>query len=138
MAGDGLRSHRETITNRNAVKVRRLQNSMIVGTSGDVAFGHSVIDWLESGGDPPKLDCDAGFSALILHPTGEVSLMGQDCKPVLIELPYAVGSGMDLAIGAMRAGASPEKAVRIASEYDPHTGGKITVMERTTALAKAA
>ena len=36
---------------------------------------------------------------------------------------YAVGSGSSLAIGALEAGASINKALEIASIHDPYTGG---------------
>jgi ATP-dependent protease HslVU (ClpYQ) peptidase subunit len=137
MAGDGLRMHHDTVTNRSAKKVRRLKDGSLVGTAGDAAFGYCVIEWLENGGDPPKLECDGGFSCLILKPTGELLLSGQDCRPLPIEPPFAVGSGMDIAIGAMRAGASPQKAVKIACDCDPGSGGEITTLhlEQLKAMA---
>lgn len=125
MAGDGQRNHQRTITNRRAVKVRRLNDGSLVGTAGDVAFGERFVDWLNNGGVAPELKMDGGFTALILKPDGELLLSGQDCKPTPVEAPYAIGSGMDLAIGAMVAGASPKRAVEIASDYDPDTGGAI-------------
>lgn len=133
MAGDGQRNHCGTITNRKARKVRCLNDGTLVGTSGDVGFGDAVVNWIEEGGvdnaaiAAPKLEMDGGFACLILRPSGELLLMGQDCRPCAIETPYAVGSGMDLAIGAMRAGATPKQAVEIACEYDEHSGGEIAV-----------
>lgn len=41
---------------------------------------------------------------------------------------YALGSGTDVAIGAMAQGAGAVEAVKIASKYDCHTGGKIKVV----------
>ena len=38
---------------------------------------------------------------------------------------YAVGSGAKFALGALNAGATPERAVEIAAKYDPSTGGDI-------------
>lgn len=40
-------------------------------------------------------------------------------------IPWAMGSGSDFAIGAMDAGASAREAVKIASQRDVGTGGKI-------------
>lgn len=42
---------------------------------------------------------------------------------------YAIGSGGDYALGALEAGSTPEKAVQIASLYDPNTNDRVTVME---------
>ena len=41
----------------------------------------------------------------------------------------AVGSGMNLAIGAMELGATAEEAVSVAIKYDPHCSGRITKIE---------
>jgi ATP-dependent protease HslVU (ClpYQ) peptidase subunit len=137
MAGDGQRNHQSTITNRQAQKVRRLADGTLVGTAGDVAFGEMFVEWLEQGGERPKYEGDAGFTALVLKLSGELLLAGQDCKSTPIEAPYAIGSGMDLAIGAMRMGAAPDHAVLIASEYDPHTGGAITSFDLTAVPLQA-
>lgn len=126
MVGDGQREHRGTITNRQAQKVRRLDDGSLLGTAGCVAFGDQVVEWLSKGGDKPKLSGDEGFASLLLRPDGKLFLVGHECEPSEIEAPYAIGSGMDLAIGAMMAGASPRRAVEIAAMCDPGTGGSIT------------
>lgn len=41
---------------------------------------------------------------------------------------YAWGSGLPVAFGALAAGASAERAVEIASEFDAATGGEVVVM----------
>ncbi len=43
-------------------------------------------------------------------------------------VPYAIGSGGAIALGAMANYATPERAVRIAKKYDVNTGGKIVAM----------
>lgn len=43
---------------------------------------------------------------------------------------YGIGSGSAYAIGAIDAGADIIKAIKIASKYDIHTGGKIQIVER--------
>ena len=47
-----------------------------------------------------------------------------------ITLPFfAIGSGADYAIGAMAAGVFPDRAVQIAAQYDPKTGGGVDVVK---------
>jgi ATP-dependent protease HslVU (ClpYQ) peptidase subunit len=41
---------------------------------------------------------------------------------------YAVGSGSDFALGALAAGATPQEAVKIATQLDAYTGGKVRVV----------
>jgi ATP-dependent protease HslVU (ClpYQ) peptidase subunit len=43
---------------------------------------------------------------------------------------YGVGSGADYAMGALYAGATPEKAVEIAAKLDVNTSGPIQVVEQ--------
>jgi len=129
MAGDGQASSHGTITDRSKTKVSRLANGDIVGCAGTAEHRALFIQWLE-GGDRPRIK--EPFEALILSSNGSLRYC---CEKLLegneTEAPTAIGSGMDFAIGAMDAGACPEKAVRIASERDPHTGGKIIVLSLT-------
>lgn len=126
MAGDGQREIHGTIVIRDAQKVRRLSDGRIVGTAGDVAFGMAIVEWLEDGGDPPKLE--DGGCVLVLTPAGEVFHIDKYCKLLPVQVPVAIGSGMDMAIGAMEHGASPFEAVTIAARRDPGTGGEIAVL----------
>jgi len=43
---------------------------------------------------------------------------------------YGVGSGSDYAMGALHAGAKPEKAIEIASRLDVNTSGPVQVVEQ--------
>lgn len=46
-----------------------------------------------------------------------------------LDTPFtAIGSGAKIAMGAMAMGASAEKAVQIASQFDVYTGGRITTL----------
>lgn len=126
MAGDGCRFYCDTCVMASAVKVRRLHDGALVGTAGDVGFGMAVVEWLENGGPPPALKDDG--SALLLETSGECFVLDHNCNRIPVEAPVSIGSGMDLAIGAMMAGATPAEAVAIAAQKDPHTGGTITVL----------
>ena len=43
---------------------------------------------------------------------------------------YGVGSGSDYAVGAIHAGAKPEKAIEIAAKLDVNTSGPIQIVEQ--------
>jgi ATP-dependent protease HslVU (ClpYQ) peptidase subunit len=43
---------------------------------------------------------------------------------------YGVGSGSDYAVGAIYAGAKPEKAIEIAAKLDVNTSGPIQIVEQ--------
>lgn len=129
MAGDGQASASGTIVSINSRKVHRLKCGRLYGTCGDAANVQAHRRWLENGceGDAPKLNGDFGF--IILSRDGTVQQGGSDGIPVETAAPTALGSGMDLAIGAMDAGKSAAEAVAIAAGRDPNTGGVITELE---------
>lgn len=130
MAADGLCTQHGTVIDRNRVKVHRLEDGRIVGGCGDTADNELVVEWLAAGaksGEEPVIS-DAGSVVLVLHPCGGVDIIDRQCRPLRIPTPIAIGSGCDYAMGAMDAGASPERAVEIAAARNPNTGGKITVL----------
>lgn len=138
MAADGLRLHGDTIVTTRAEKIRRLSDGRIVGTSGDVSFGMIMIEWLEHGGDVPTFPSGADCgTVLVLNTDGTASMYDSYGKEMPAELPAAIGSGMDLAIGAMEYGASPKEAVEIACRREVGSGGVISVVFMDTEEARA-
>lgn len=127
MAGDGVRLHFDTIITTNARKVCRMQDGRIVGTAGDVAFGLAMVEWLGSDEAKPDLPSGSEGTILILHPGGSASVIDKHGKEIPVMLPCAIGSGADIALGAMLAGASPAEALEIAISRDTGSGGTITV-----------
>lgn len=102
----------------------------VVGvSSAEVGASAWLFDWVERGA-PYKGETGGpqGFELLLLHPDGSLYVASDQIAlsgPIESEF-YAVGTGDDLAIGAMAMGASAEEAVRIASRFDPHTGPEVT------------
>lgn len=127
MAGDGQREACRTILSTEAVKVQRLDDGRIVGTCGDTALAAKLVAWLNGQGDKPEGKAEDDFAALVLRTDGVIEYISGHCISTIVPPPVAVGSGMDFAIGAMEAGASPQEAVEIACKRDPGSGGKITV-----------
>lgn len=125
MAADGLTVVGWTITDFDTVKVERLSDGRIVGTTGNSADNPKFVRWLAGGGDKPKLE---EFAALVLHPCGKLEWFGCDCEPVPSLAPQAVGCGKDFALAAMDAGLSAEESVKVACKRSTHCGGTITVL----------
>jgi hypothetical protein len=108
-------------------KIRRLPDGTLIGcSSNQVGLGEAVMDWYEAGADPekgPKAD-ETKFTLLVVKPNGE-AFYGYDSfylsGPIRADC-FAVGSGEGLAHGAMRAGASAERAVEIACDADIWSG----------------
>lgn len=83
----------------------------------------TLVDKLESG---EKMPPDFEFTLLMITREGTIFTQTEkSLTPVQVSVPHAVGSGSDIAIGAMRAGASAHRAVQIAAELDVYTGGEI-------------
>lgn len=125
MAGDGQASRGQLITARSAQKIVMFEDGRIVGTAGEKPCCRKFLEWLREGGTRPKLK---DVAALVLHRDGRlVYHTDSDPEGTETEIPNAIGSGCEIAIGAMMAGAPPTRAVEIAANRDVYTGGKITV-----------
>lgn len=128
MAGDGLVTSSGTAFGFGMTKVRRLSDGRLAGFTGSAYDGSAFCDWLESGGDVPDLEKDS-FEGLVLDTQGVVRSYDGRGRCIIEEVPIASGSGRELALGAMLAGASPMKAVSIAAARDCCTGGQIVCLK---------
>lgn len=108
-------------------KVHRAPDGRLFGSSGLTWCCERFARWMMEGGEKPELDED--FCALVLNTDGSIDYYCRKFEPVRYQAPMAVGSGDDLAIGAMLAGKGPAEAVAIAIERDVRSGGDITVLE---------
>ena len=97
--------------------------------SGAIANGGAILAAQAMAGrhgKPPRM---SNFEALILSSEG-VHLVQGDCRAVRVERGFdAIGTGGQVALGALVAGAGPREAVRIACELDAGSGGKIEVFK---------
>lgn len=117
-------------------KVRRAQNGDMFATTGPSDEGILFAQWLDGGGDKPDLSEE--FCAVILTKSGDVQWVGKKLVRVPCIVPYANGSGGDIALGAMLAGASPIRAVEIAALRDTCTGGPVNHMSIQESILAAA
>lgn len=129
MAGDGLSvDGGGLICSQAVVKVHRLRDKSIVGLAGTPFQIKPMVDWLNAGAKPASLPNmgDQNWDVLHLKRDGTIVSYGSNGHSTVEEAPAAVGSGCDIAIGAMMAGASPKKAVGIACHRHTGSGGTIT------------
>lgn len=69
---------------------------------------------------PPRVK---DLSGLVLTAKGDLFLFDDYTKWLAIKEPFAaIGSGAQVALGAMHAGASPKEAVKVAMKHDAFTG----------------
>jgi len=101
----------------------------VAGFTGKCIGGQAFLDWFSSGmqGDAP-LELMDGTTGVIVSPGNPLLIAHEegwerrwvDCE--------GFGSGGDIALGAMLAGATVEEAVRLACTRDTRSGGPITVL----------
>lgn len=123
----GSRKHICTKLYRKQITEGRKTFDVIIATAGESSPSLVFLDWYGTGTPIPDVLLHHGgdFTCLILRPDGlfEVDVM---CRPDPIMEPfYAIGSGAKEALAAMHCGKSAIEAVRVASVYDPYTGGRI-------------
>ena len=97
-----------------------------VGIAGTYADCQRFLRWYRGKRDKP-LKKLGDVSAIMLTPEGRIFCFDGDSHPYLITDPFmAIGSGAQAAMAAMHMGATPRRAVQIASKVDSYTGGSIT------------
>lgn len=125
MAGDGRSvDPGGVICSDNVVKVRRLKDGSILGVAGTPFQIEPLVEWMDGRRTKfPELEDD--WDALRLMPDGSVRSYGVGGQFTLELVPAAVGSGGDIALGAMLAGCDPASAVDWACERHSGCGGTI-------------
>ena len=93
---------------------------------GDVAGFIPMHDWLRKGAKPKDYPHVETVAVCVYGK--KVTVYG-DAWPFVADKLSAFGSGGDVALGALHAGADARTAIRIAAKLDPHTGGKIQVFK---------
>lgn len=125
MAGDTRIVHDQIVVSPHR-KIHVVRN-MLVGYAGCVDSGILFLEWCKRGmgsrGKPG--DLREQFTGLVLDESGLYEYKWY-LVPIKIEGEFwAVGSGAPAALGAMRMGATPEEAAKIACEIDPDSGGRV-------------
>jgi hypothetical protein len=82
-----------------------------------------VLAWVRAGMDPDdRPELDQTCEVLLVHPDGEADLMDDKLNPARVSAPYyAIGSGKEFAMAAMRLGHGPVEAVAASCGLDPWT-----------------
>lgn len=111
----------------------------LVAAAGNLDKCRLFLDWQRNGGlmtDRPDLralsDNDEDFEAFVVYQTAPdiIHTYETNCIacPVSIKKFYAIGSGAQIAIGALEMGAPAQLAVSIATRYDLYTGGSTELL----------
>ena len=118
------------------VRTARDGKKRVFAFSGAHAMFAAVAEWFEQGAVPKDVPTatDDGWSMLVFEAHRNVNVFSTCPYPCEFSGVFGIGTGSSYAIGAVFAGASPEKGVLVASRLDRDTGGKIFVVNIAEAL----
>lgn len=91
--------------------------------AGDISEAIPVAKYLlkrKKDADPPEFE-EESFEILLVA-EDRVEYYGGTLKPVLVEAPFAIGTGANHAVAAMLCGKKAQEAVRVAAKMDVNTG----------------
>lgn len=117
-------------------KIARSKSGYIGGGAGAFSALTRFLQWLEAlDGDiddapafNPDVENENDFSAIIVAPNGAVFTMDDTGTISEVEAPfYAEGSGAEFALGAMAAGASAERAVKLTCGWHIKCRGPVVI-----------
>lgn len=110
-------------------KIARVGKAL-VGAVGSTPMCNRFRGWVAAGmtGESPFEGKDEG-NGIVVTPDGVIVVWSHLGPWAVQDRPYyALGSGEQIAVGAMAAGASAEEAVRIAMRHDTISGGDVMVL----------
>lgn len=131
MVADSRATTAGTIERLEISKLKRLSNGGIAGFAGNVAKKTECILKLEQviSGEAHwhEIAPEGEYSLIYLSPGNRLTHLDSEGS-FRVKEPYAIGSGFEIAYGALDAGASLEDAVKIAINRNIFCGGAIQVM----------
>lgn len=124
IAADGQVTAGHIIEDLARQKVFKLNDGRAIGMAGTLANFDAFKEWFcDPNAEVPALSED--FEAVVIDGSNRVTVYDDKCRPLSMPVPYAGGSGKEVALGAMLAGATPKEAVKIAIQRDVYSGGRI-------------
>lgn len=117
---------------RYSGKIKRLKNGCLVGFAGIVSTGQALMEWLETADDnkKPETTEEEDAEAILISPTGNIMFCDRNGGMIWTEdRQAAIGSGGDLALGALLSGATAVQAVQLAIERDPNSGFEVISLD---------
>ena len=100
-------------------KLFRVGSHSAIGFAGDIKYMNKFLE------STPEDEFTGEFGAIRVVGK-KVTTYSGDNNPEEVDAPFhAIGSGWEIAMGAMAMGATAEEAVRVAMQYDVNTGGEV-------------
>lgn len=124
LATDSLGAIDGVVATLSEPKLTETSQGIVAMAYDDADDGKRFAEWFnrKKRGDLPKLS--KGFSALCFH-GGKCEYWVRTGCQGYVDPPFAIGTGAQLAIGAMEHGATAIEAVEVACRRDINSGGKV-------------
>lgn len=133
IAADGNISIGRSTQNGVAKKIAKTNDGYLIGVSGGLSFNYLVIDWFCNHRDEEFQYADElnnKYDCFIIDPNGQIYELNSKGLLTPFEAEYdAIGSGYQIALGAMFAGASAIEAVEAAICHNVFCGGPVHVLK---------
>lgn len=133
IAWDGKTLAADTLATSNGLRDNRTikiwrHKDALIGACGSQALCERFRGWVIAGmdGESPFEGADNGNGLVVTRQ--HVLCFGDNGCWSVAEPFYTLGSGYQLALGALAMGATAKEAVEVAARYDTITGGDITVL----------
>lgn len=118
--------------NKRITKIRKYGN-VLCGVTGETKYADALFKWVEGGRIKERFPSFSDDNQVMLVVIDDKDLIEYWSSTFETKYPRdertSWGSGKELALGAMAAGADAKKAAEIAREYDLYCGGGVDVVE---------
>lgn len=114
-----------------ARKIVKSASGFVAAGAGDLNGILPWLRWVQQGLKPEQQPetLHGKSTIIIVDPRGRAhTFEGSAVRVPLRNKFWAFGSGAELALGAMAMGADARTAVKIASQFDVYTGGRVIVL----------
>lgn len=106
-----------------------LNKRILYGIAGDYAQALAVMRWMSEGRDPDfePVFIEPEFEVLMIR-NGTGYFFSGELEGYEVWPPFAIGTGREVALGAMTAGSTAKKAVEAACKLDPNSAAPVKVI----------
>lgn len=136
MAADTQATWDETLKTGGEKKIHGARGALI-GIAGDTTSGEIFVRWFRAGRPDkrPRIPADK-FDALVAFQDGSLAVFDNRLQQIDVSSEFfAVGSGREVALGAMEVGASASQAAAAAIKWSAGCGGKVVTRRLPTPKA---
>jgi hypothetical protein len=111
-------------------KIAKREDGAVAGAAGAAWWIVAFLEWFKNGGEQPHIPPETAFScAMVITSRRKVTLYESHkghTRDYVVKAPYhAIGSGREVALGAMFVGAHPKDAIKASMLHNDGTYGRV-------------